>query len=110
MTDAGERYARQILLEEIGANGQDLLSSARFALPEGTDPRVADVARTYLTRAGLTEDAAGTPVVLPLAEAGGFVTEPHARAFLLGALAAVEHVKSTLSLGAPMKPSQGKLA
>jgi hypothetical protein len=110
VSEAGERYARQILLPEIGANGQELLSSARFVLPEGTDPRVADVARTYLSRAGLTEDTDGTPVQIPLDAAGDFVAEPHARAFLLGALAAVEHVKTTLSLGAPMKPSSGKLS
>jgi adenylyltransferase/sulfurtransferase len=46
-----ERFARQVVLPEVGEQGQRRLASARVVL-RGTSPGV-DVARTYLTAAGV---------------------------------------------------------
>jgi len=113
---AKERYARHLLLAEIGEAGQQRLCSARVQLPAAADPRSARIAHDYLVRAGvavqtdpqrerdaprlqLSEDAvralAGEPALEPAAAA------------LLGALHAVEAIKSELGLGAPLELPPG---
>jgi hypothetical protein len=51
-----QRYVRQLLLPEIGMNGQELLASARLDVPG--DALSAITARDYLTRAGVGAAAA----------------------------------------------------
>lgn len=102
MSAADPRFARQVLLSEIGRRGQETLSAARYRIDEGADPRVAHVVRTYLDRAGLAEHAEGRVVALD--ERGA--RDP-AAAFLAGALAAVEHIKSELGIGTPMSKQVG---
>lgn len=105
MSHEGSRFARHALLAEIGRTGQETLSDSRYLVPTETDARVARVARTYLDRAGLARSDEGRPVVMLDVTVAALAGDPaleHAAAFLLGALAAVEHVKSELGIGRPM--------
>lgn len=113
------RYARHLLLPEIGLAGQERLVRARYRVAPSAPPLAAAFARTYLDRAGLREEASGAtqsaasdagdaPVALDLpdetvvrAVAGRPELEPAAAA-LVGALHAVEAVKRALELGTPM--------
>jgi hypothetical protein len=106
VTVNGSRFARHVLLGEIGSHGQETLSAARYRIPFEADARVASVTRIYLDRAGLVEARAGREVPdlgTTVAKTAGGPHLEHAAAFLLGALAAVEHVKSEIGLGRPMK-------
>lgn len=101
-----QRYARHLLLTEVGPEGQALLCAARFAVPPGADPRAAAVARTYLERAGVHEGAGGRPVPLPDAaevrrRAGGEPLLEDAAAAVLGSHGAVEVIKAVLGAGRP---------
>jgi len=98
------RYARHLLLPEIGLAGQERLLSARVTLPAHADARVARAARVYLERAGVQVDLAGAAETA-LADrasveqmAGSTALEPAAAA-LAGALGAVEAIKEVLQLG-----------
>lgn len=100
-------YARQILLSELGFEGQARLSGAELAIADGADPTVLEVASDYLRRAGVSvasqPSAAGLP--LPTAAdvqrvAGDRELETCA-AWLLGAFAAVEVIKQTVGAGTP---------
>lgn len=114
------RYARHLSLTEIGELGQERLSSARFRLPQGAHPHAVDVARDYLTRAGMHEapdpnDPGATEVPVPgpdqvVEQAGGSAAMESPVAAFLGALAAVETVKGVLGVGTPASvdpPSPG---
>lgn len=100
------RYARHLLLPELGEAGQLKLLAARVRPAEGADGEAWEVAREYLARAGVEEDAAeGTPIALPnAAELAALAGEPElveaARA-LAGAFCAVEAIKSLAGLGVP---------
>ena len=84
------RFARQILVPEIGDEGQARLSSSTFDLrPLG--PEAAAVARLYLERAGLRE--AGS-------EPQGPAQVP-AEAALAGARFAVARIRAALDESAP---------
>jgi hypothetical protein len=99
--DARRRFARHILLKEIGELGQRRLSDANITLADGPE---AEVACTYLRRAGVTvrvergggpdsptadlEHLAGRPELRPAAEA------------LLGCFLAVELIKRIALPGA----------
>jgi hypothetical protein len=102
------RYARHLLLPEIGAGGQERLCAARVRSSEGADAEASAVASEYLLRAGMQIAPAGEhALTLPSQEdvvalAGSSELLEAARA-LLGALAAVETVKAVLHLGEPMK-------
>lgn len=115
------RYARHLLLPEIGEEGQLRLLATHVRVPGEADAGAAEVAREYLVRAGVrveTEVEAGaspspadggarTPLSLPrahdlLALAGAPELIEAARA-LSGALAAVESIKSALALGEPLR-------
>ena len=99
------RYARHLLLPEIGDSGQAKLNAARVRASADADPTVAEVALDYLTRAGvqLDSDEQATPLRLAdTAEVNLVAGAPQlqtASAFLLGALAAVEAIKQVTGAG-----------
>ncbi|MCA9529121.1 MAG: hypothetical protein KC543_03165 [Myxococcales bacterium] len=116
------RYQRQVLLPEIGDRGQAALCEARFVVApaEGADagrvdPRAAQTAVDYLTRAGMHPAAPSTrggAVVVGVASSGDVARiasgrpelEPAAAA-LLGALSAAEAMKAVVGAGRPMSPT-----
>jgi hypothetical protein len=102
-----QRYARQVLLAEIGEAGQLVLCAARVRVGATSDSRAAAVATDYLLRAGfeLTGDPAAPELALgdasairALSGASGF---DHAAAALAGAFCAVEAIKAALGAGLP---------
>lgn len=121
------RYARHLLLPEVGLAGQELLLATHVAIAPDADVGAAAVARTYLSRAGMhLEEGAlsgerhpGTGasavaelrgrdvrVFLPSQEdiariAGHRPELAIAAQALTGALAAVEAIKVALTLGQP---------
>jgi hypothetical protein len=102
------RFARHLLLPEIGTGGQERLNAARARLSEGADAGASAVASEYLQRAGIQIAQQGEHEVelssheAVAALAGSPELLEAARA-LLGALAAVETVKAVLHLGEPLK-------
>jgi hypothetical protein len=96
------RYARQVLLGEVGEAGQKRLLDAEFAAGAASDTSAFAVAADYLRRAGSSEAAEGRLVALPdgaavLRFAGGSaLVEPAAA--IIGAFCAVEHMKATLGI------------
>ena len=103
-----QRFARHILLPEIGEDGQARLCAARVRFPGSADARAADVARSYLERAGievLPADAEGAKVSRAVPDTGevqaiaGSPELVEAAAALCGALAAVEAIKAALGIG-----------
>lgn len=116
--EARRRYARHLTLPEIGAAGQERLCASRATLAPGADPRAARWAEAYLVRAGVRVGWAGgadespSASVLALPDAAtvrGVAGPAHledAAAYLLGALAALEHVRAVaLPTGArPIPP------
>ncbi|NOY91406.1 MAG: hypothetical protein GXP55_09355 [Deltaproteobacteria bacterium] len=90
-----QRFARQLLLHEIGADGQLRLLGARFDAPS---TRAGAIAADYLVRAGLRPGSAlEAALALSLPSEEG---DPVADA-LCGAFAAVEALKGALQLGTP---------
>jgi hypothetical protein len=105
-----QRYARHLLLAEIGEAGQMRLAATRVFLPAEADPRALAVARDYLERAGLATGTSGAVErdvnahVLDAAAVSvlaGRAELEEAAAALAGAFAAVEAVKSALGVGVP---------
>ena len=99
-----QRFARHLLLAEIGPAGQARLCAARVRIADEADARAARVARDYLERAGLEVDAAGGDAVeVARAEAvralAGRAELEEAAAALAGAFAAVEAIKAQLDAG-----------
>lgn len=96
------RYARQLLLGEIGERGQEHLLVARFRPTASCDPDAYAVAADYLQRAGLAFDPSGTEIRTPGADAieglAGSSDLRDAAAFIAGAFAAVEHLKEVLGI------------
>lgn len=94
------RYARHLLLPQVGEAGQRRLLETALCV-EGDDAGVVKVAERYLLRAGVHVGEGESVRVASRAEvaavAGHPALEPAARA-LLGALAAVEAIKATLGL------------
>lgn len=106
------RYARQLLLPEIGEQGQRGLCDTQALLPRDADPGAAGVAAEYLERAGLrvragsdpaeaTPDAVRVPVASrpEVARWAGDEALEEAAAALAGAFAAVEAIKATVGTG-----------
>jgi hypothetical protein len=89
-------FARQILLREIGEEGQARLCAARVWL-EG-DPRAVEVARDYLERAGVTVAPDGVALLIE-----GAAGRDDAAAVLAGAFTAVEAIKAIVGAGAPAR-------
>jgi sulfur-carrier protein adenylyltransferase/sulfurtransferase len=109
------RFARHLLLPEIGQSGQERLLAASVRASAAADTGALAVAREYLERAGVRVDGEGErTLVLPseadvLALAGSPELVEAARA-LAGALAAVEVVKAVLQLGEPLSKAPGNLS
>jgi hypothetical protein len=101
-----QRFARHLLLAEIGTAGQARLCAARVRVAEGADERAARVTRDYLERAGLevdagARDAVDVPDANRLRALAGRAELEEAAAALAGAFAAVETIKAVLDVGAP---------
>jgi hypothetical protein len=99
---ARRRYARQLLLGEIGNAGQARLLDARFRPNEASDAEAFAVAADYLKRAGCVRDEAGDAVAVPdeavvMRFAGNAALRSPAAA-IVGAFCAVEHIKAVLGL------------
>jgi hypothetical protein len=111
LTDADKaKYARQILLTELGLAGQERLVATRLQWPADADPRATEVATAYLERAGVGAHVPGADanqVAVPVASAeavaqlAGDPALADCAAWLLGAFAAVEAIKSAAGVGTP---------
>jgi|1185.fasta_scaffold1369902_2 hypothetical protein len=102
------RYARQILLSELGLAGQERLAAADVRIAANADARVTAVARDYLARAGVGQAlqplAAVDPCVacaVDVERTAGDVMLEDCAAWLLGSFAAVEAIKLALGAGTP---------
>ena len=96
--DAAARYLRQILVPEIGAEGQARLEDGVVAF-EGGSERARAIASDYALRAGLQVDALATGTHrLPTATTPSDDVAP-ARDLLVGAFAAVEAIKAATGVG-----------
>ena len=103
---ARRRYARQLLLGEIGQAGQERLFTAGFRREAEGDADAYAVAAEYLRRAGCPEtESGGTSIGAPTTEAvmrfAGSESLRAPAAAVLGAFAAVEHLKQALEIGDP---------
>lgn len=112
---ARRRYARHILLGEVGEAGQERLLGARFRPDAGADEDAYAVAAEYLERAGCRADARGDAAPVPdtetVARFAGSAELQAPAAAIAGAFAAVEHIKSVLGVGAPRRfPSDARLS
>lgn len=104
------RYARHLLLPEIGLAGQERLLASTVRVGVGAHARADQVARLYLERAGMTVgasaeravDVADTAAVERVAGVAALVP---AAAALAGALGAVEAIKEVLQLGTKGDPT-----
>jgi hypothetical protein len=110
LTDAQRvRYARHLLLPELGEPGQARLLAGAARPAAGADARALEVARDYLSRAGLqiAPDTCETAVAVPLPSAAeiarlaGAPELAEAARSLAGAFAAVEAIKAVAQLGTP---------
>jgi hypothetical protein len=103
--DAAARrcYARQLLVGEIGESGQLRLLDGGFGPGGDGDADATAVAVEYLERAGCFANEAGAALGVPDADAvlrfAGSPALREAAATILGAYAAVEHLKATLGVG-----------
>jgi hypothetical protein len=100
-------YARQILLPELGLEGQARLAATELRFAAGADPRVCAIAREYLQRAGVRveSDAAVVLAAASRSEVAALAAEPaleECAAWLLGALTAVEAIKTSAGAGTPV--------
>jgi hypothetical protein len=100
------RYARQLLLPEIGSKGQERLCAAQVRVSEG-DPGAGAVALEYLGRAGVSfaqegEHVLALPDTSAVVDLAGAPELLEAARALSGALAAVETIKAILELGKPL--------
>ena len=97
------RYARHLLLPEIGQTGQERLLQSAVAFPSSGDARALEVARDYLQRAGIAVRVGGEPAALPDATMCRALASraelEEAAAALAGAFHAVEAIKRVLGLG-----------
>jgi len=100
---ARRRYARQLLLGEIGESGQERLLDAGFHRGADGDVGAYAVAAEYLERAGCSHDESGVVVHVPNESAvARFAASPALQepaAAIIGAFSAVEHLKEVLGIG-----------
>lgn len=105
--DQRSRYARHLLVVELGEQGQARLCEAELGVAPGADAAAAAVATDYLVRAGVrtSADAGVACVQLPSASrVDALAGRPELReaaAALAGALAAVEAIKQLTGAGSP---------
>ncbi|WP_437950387.1 hypothetical protein WME98_05890 [Sorangium sp. So ce296] len=97
------RYLRQVLLAEIGPEGQARLGAATARVlggsGDGAPPLAREVAERYARGAGFGALAEGALDVDALAPAD-LVASPAARAVLAGARAALAEMRAALGRGA----------
>ena len=100
-----QRFARHLLLSQIGEAGQLRLCATQVRVGADADARAAKVAWLYLERAGMRIGTDDASQVIALASpeavralAGGIELEDAAAA-LAGAFAAVEAIKRALGVG-----------
>jgi hypothetical protein len=101
--DQRVRFARHLLLTEIGSAGQERLCAAAVSFAADADPEAKRVAEQYLGRAGVRVGAGGADVKILDGDeiarlAGDPALVPAAQA-LAGAYAAVEVIKAVLGVG-----------
>jgi len=87
------RYARQVLLVEIGDRGQRLLAAA--TAPVGGDGLDHEIAEAYARRAGIGTVVAGD---IDSALAPSFLENAAARAMVAGSRAALSAVRAALGV------------
>ncbi|WP_433927684.1 hypothetical protein AB3662_31835 [Sorangium cellulosum] len=97
------RYLRQVLLAEVGPEGQARLGAATARVlggggGGGAPPLAHEVAERYARGAGFGAVAAGAIDLDALAPTD-LVTSPAARAVLAGARAALAEMRAALGLG-----------
>jgi len=101
---ARRRYARQLLVGEIGEAGQERLLAARYRQGADADEDAYAVAAEYLERAGCFRDETGAQVrIAQSCAVSRFAGVPALRepaAVVMGAFAAVEHLKEVLGISA----------
>lgn len=112
---ARRRYARQLLVGEIGEAGQERLLDARFRRGADGDAEAYAVAAEYLERAGCSADESGAVLRVPSqAAVMGFAGSPalaEPAAAIMGAFSAVEHLKEVLGIAAARElPGELKLS
>ena len=101
---ARRRFARQLLLGEVGESGQERLLDARFRQEADGYAGATAVAAEYLERAGCSADEAGAELRVPNRDAvmrfagSSALLEPAAA--IMGAFSAVEHIKEVLGIAA----------
>jgi len=99
---ARRRYARQLLLGEIGEAGQERLLVSGFRGAADGDEDAFAVAADYLERAGCPRSPEGTEVRVPRASEvmrfAGNAALRESAALVLGAYAAVEYLKEVLGI------------
>jgi hypothetical protein len=94
------RYARHLLLAEIGEQGQEHLRDCPAVLEPAADEAAAAHAVDYLRRAGVRlADAPTSGSVLVRVPPAGDSEFPEADALIRGAFAAVETIKSVIGTG-----------
>lgn len=101
MTDAAVRHLRQVLLPEIGPEGQRRIAAAvaRVGAPPGAPPSLAhDVAERYARGAGFGAIEPGAIDVDALAPSG-LVHSRAAREVLAGARAALAAMRAAIGQG-----------
>ncbi len=104
------RYARQLLLPQLGETGQARLLASELSARPGADDGALEVARTYLQRAGVRvsdrADADELPLYSPdeIARMAGTDELLEAARALAGALAAVAAMRTLAGLPAPVEP------
>ena len=107
LTDAQRaRFARHLLLPELGEAGQLRLLQSRVRPSSDSDVGAWEVARNYLERAGVRCDADAEEVALVapserVAKLAGRAELTEAARALAGAFAAVETIKSLTGMGSP---------
>ncbi|HKU39045.1 MAG TPA: hypothetical protein VJR89_12880 [Polyangiales bacterium] len=100
-------YARQILLSELGLAGQARLAASRVRFAAESDARVSEVARDYLLRAGVGSAAEPDRSLAAMscgdvAACAGTPELEACAAWLLGAWTAVEAIKASAGIAAPV--------
>jgi len=99
---ARRRYARQLILDEIGEAGQERLLGAGFRNGADGDADAYAVAAEYLQRAGCSEEQSGavlrgpSPAAVMRFAGSQALAEPAAA--IMGAFSAVEHLKAVLGI------------
>ena len=89
------RFARQVLLPEVGDTGQARLAGAQVQVPVALDPLASSVATLYLERAGVGT-VGRTSLPPPDFPHGDRFCHPATRAVAYGAWFALREIRSAL--------------